>query len=230
MIGVRCSLLTGLQFYRLLMEFSPQFHVAGLLHEYLEQDTFVPGFVREQLITNEQKDKITEALRKVRKEWRSLDTNYDRFANFSSLDWYDENEVDQVTPMIRRAMFDLMLGDETRRIHLNRYQEVHTVRDLIHAFFVGHIKFLHPRCEQESLWWDEIQPDNSPRKPWVSPDVAGNVNFSKLVFSWSTDSSQLQQWLRDYEQKGILKNNRLEGDVGVFSGDSAAAIVGFAKV
>jgi hypothetical protein len=212
------------------MEFSPRFHLAGLLHEYLAQDAFVPSFVREQLTTNEQKDQITDALRKVGKKWRSLDTDYDRFVNFSGVDWSDANEVDKAMPMIRRAMFDLMLGDETRRIHLNRYQEVHAVRNLIHAFFVGHVEFLHPRCEQGSLWWDEIKPESSARKQWVSPGLAGNDIFSTLVFSWLADNFQLQRWLRAYEHTGILKNNRPQDDVGVFSEDSAVAIMGFAKV
>ena len=212
------------------MELSPQFHVAGLLHDYLAQDFLAVDFVRDQILTNTQKDAITEALRKVGKNWRDLVTDYDRFANFSGLDWGNQNEIDRVMPWIRSALFDLTLADETRRIHLNRYQEIHTVRNVIHAFFVDHVNFLHARCEPGSLWWDEIKLGDSPRKQWVSPHLASSKDLGKLVFSWSTDSLELQRWLRDYERWGLLRNNRREQSVGVFSGNSAAAIMSFAKV
>jgi hypothetical protein len=212
------------------MELSPQFHTAGLLDQYLAQDTFVADFVRDQLITNTQQDYITEAFRKLLKHWRDLETDYDRFANFSGLNWYDEEEAYRAMARVRNAMFDLMLGDETRRINLNRYQEVHAVRNIVHEFFVEQGQHLHPRCEHGSLWWDEIKPDGSPRKQWVSPDLAANAEFGELVFSWSADSFGLQRWLRDYEHKGLLKNNPLEEDAGIFSGSSAAAIMAFAKV
>ena len=212
------------------MEISPQFYVAALLHEYLAQDVYVAEPVRAQLLTNEQKDGLTEALRKIRKAWRDLETDYDRLLNFSALDWSDVNEVENSLPRVRRAMFDLMLGDETRRIQLNRYQEVHAIRNLIHAFYVAHGDFLHPRCEQGTLWWDEIKVDDTPRKRWVSLELARDRSLGELVCSWSTDNYWLQRWLRDYERAGILKNNPLEEDDGVFSQTSAVAIMDFAKV
>lgn len=212
------------------MEISPQFYVAALLHQYLAQDVFVADPVRVQLMTNEQKDGMTQALRKIGKAWRDLDTDYDRLLNFSALDWSDVNEVENSLPRVRRAMFDLMLGDETRRIQLNRYQEVHAIRNLIHAFYVAHGEFLHPRCEQGTLWWDEIKADETPRKPWVSLELARDRSLGELVYSWSTDNGWLQRWLRNYERAGILKNNRPEEDFGVFSETSAVAIMDFAKV
>lgn len=213
------------------MELSPQFQTAGLLHKYLSQDTFVAEHVRKQLMTSVQHDAIAEAFRKVKKHWRDLETDYDRFVNFSGLDWYeDEDESWAALSAARRAMFDLMLGDETRRVNLNRHQEVHVVRNAVHAFVVEYGELLHPRCEHGSLWWDETKPDGSPRKRWVSPDLAANALFGELVCSWSADSLQLQQWLKDYEWRGLLKNNSREEDEGVFSEDSAAAIMVFAKV
>ena len=212
------------------MELSPQFYVVALLHEYLAQDVYVADFVRDQLITNDQKDEITKTFRKIPKRWRDLETDYDKLLNFSALDWYNENEVENSFPRIRRAMFDLMLGDETRRIHLNRYEEVHTIRTIIHQFYTSQGELLHPRCEQGTLWWDEIKVDTTPRKHWVSPELAKDKSLGQLVRSWSCDNYWLQQWLRGYERAGMLKNNRLEQDVGVFSESSAVAIMDFAKV
>ena len=212
------------------MEMSPQFYVAALLHKYLAQHVYVADFVRDQLLTNEQKDEVTEAFRKIKKPWRDLETDYDRLLNFSALDWYDENEVENSFPRVRRAIFDLMLGDETRRIQLNRYQEVHTIRTIVHEFYVSQGDFLNPRCDQGTLWWDEINAGTAPRKHWVSPELAKDRSLGELVHSWSDDSYWLQQWLRGYEWAGILKNNRLEQDIGVFSETSAVAIMDFAKV
>lgn len=212
------------------MELSPQFYVAGLLHEYLSQDTFVPGYVRKQLLTNIEHDAISEAFRKVKKRWRDLETDYDRFVNFSGLDWRDEDDTHDAIPLLRTAMFDLMLGDETRRINLNRYQEVHVVRNIVHGLLVELADLLHPRCEHGSLWWDEIKLDDSPRKQWVSQELAADPRFGELVSSWSMDSFRLRVWLRDYERRSVLKNNPQEEEEGIFSESSAIAIMAFAKV
>ena len=113
------------------MEWSTDVYLVALLQQYLTPEVSVADFVHEQLITDKQKDELTVAIRQVTKLWRTISTPYDVFLNYTCLDWANEEDVDQIIPMVRRGMFDLMLGDQIRRMLLNQYEEVRNIRSCI---------------------------------------------------------------------------------------------------
>jgi len=212
------------------MEWSTDLYHASLLEEYLTPEVWVADFVRDQLITDDQKDAITVAIRQVKKLWRTITAPYDVFVNYTCLDWTKEEDVDEVIPVIRRGMFDLMLGDRMRRMLVNQYEEVQVVRSRFEDFILVHGALLKSRCKEPSLWWDDVGVKKGPLKTWVSRDLAGDSDFTEVVVSWLEDGKRVQNWLRDYEEKGILANNPSLEDERVFSEEMAIEIMKFAKV
>ena len=212
------------------MEWSTDLYHVAQLEEYLVPEVWVADFVRDQLITNDQKDAMTVAICQVTKLWRTITEPYDVFVNYTCLDWTKEQDVDEVFGMIRRGMFDLMLGDRMRRTLVNRYEEVRVVRSRFEDFILFHGALLKSHCKEPSLWWDSIGIKKGPLKAWVSGDLAGDKDFTEVVASWLEDGRRMQNWLRDYEEKGILANNPSLEDERVFSEEMAIEIMKFAKV
>jgi hypothetical protein len=205
-------------------------YLVSLLQEYVTPEPFVADFVREQLITDEQKDALTVSIRQVTRIWRTISTPYDAFVNYTGLDWRKEGEVDELMPVIRGAMFDLMLGDRVRRMLINRYKEVDAVRRRFEYLISVHKAFVESRCEDMSIWWDRADVDAVPVKRWASSSLAEDGDFAEVVLSWLEDGRKLQNWLREYEQKGVLVNNLTQENEGVFSEEAAVETLGFAKV
>jgi len=87
----------------------------------------VADFVHEQLMTDSEKDKVTVAICQVKKLYWAILTPFNGFLNYSSLDWTNEEEVDEAVLMLCKGMFDLMLGDWIRRMLLNQYEEVRDI-------------------------------------------------------------------------------------------------------
>jgi hypothetical protein len=190
----------------------------------------VPDFVRDQLFTDDQKDEMTVSLRQIMKLWRTISTPFDAFVNYTGLDWADNDRVCDVLVKLREGMFDLMLGDRTRRVLLNQYEEVHVIRERFEDFISARESYLEPRCTDVSLWWDTFDVDSSPRKQWVSKGLAGDGDFLDLVVGWLEDEKKLQDWLNDYEEKATLANNPAQESERVFSETAAIEIMRFAKV
>jgi len=75
-------------------------HLVLLLQEYVTLEACVAGFVHEQLTMDSQKDMVTVAICQVRKLCWSISTPFDRFLNYSGLDWTKGEEVDKVVVML----------------------------------------------------------------------------------------------------------------------------------
>jgi len=101
------------------MEWLTDLHLVLLLQEYVAPEAQVADFVCEQLMMDSEKDKVTVAIRQVKKLYQAIVTPFDGFLNYSSLDWTNEEEVDEAVLMLRKGMFNLMLGDRIRRMLLN---------------------------------------------------------------------------------------------------------------
>jgi hypothetical protein len=212
------------------MEWSTDLYLVSLLQEYVTPEPFIADFVRDQLITDEQKDALTVSIRQVTKIWRTISTPYDAFVNYTGLNWRKEEEVDELMPLIRGGMFDLMLGDRLRRMLINGYEEVDAVRRRFEYLISVHKAFVESRCEDMSIWWDRADVDAVPMKQWVSTSLAEDGDFAKVVLSWLEDGRKLQNWLREYEERGVLANNPAQENKRVVSEEAAVEIIGFAKV
>jgi len=212
------------------MEWSTDLHLVSLLQEYVAPEARVADFVREQLTTDGEKDKITLAIRQVKKLYRAIETPFDGFLNYSGLDWNNKEEVDEATLMLRRGMFDLMLGDRIRRMLLNRYKEVRDIRRRFEEFISVHALYMESRCNDLPIWWDAINIGEASVKRWVSKGLAEDEGFTELVLDWLDDGRKLQAWLRDYEGKEMLANNPAQENERVFSEEVAIEIMNFAKV
>lgn len=212
------------------MEWAPDLYLVSLLEEYLFPVPQTTRLVRAQLMTIDQKDDITMALRQVTKLWRTIDTPYDALLNHSCLDWRDEPLVAQVLPDLRLALFDHVLGDKIRRFLLNRYSDVHTVRAYIEAFIVASVQSLESRVHREDLWWDGVNPNEVPHARWLSGNLRRDHDFYLLLQAWNEDNTHLQNWLDGYERTTILFNNWQKEGSRVFSEKTAIDILNFAKV
>lgn len=212
------------------MEWSTDLYRVSLLQKFVSPKAEVSDLVREQLTTSRQKDDMTVALRQVMKLWRTIDTPYDVFVNYTCLDWDNQQEVYQVLPELRSAMFDLMLGDQVRRLLLNRYSDVYAIRKRIEHFVLSQANNLKTRCNPTKLWWDSATLDVEGNQRWTSKALEEDPDFVELVLSWLGDGENLQGWLRDYEERTRLTNNYLEEKDRVFSESTAAEIMAFAEV
>lgn len=218
------ALLTLDQFYRSLMEWATDIYLVSLLEEYLMPRPRIAGFVRTQLMTLGQKDDIAMALRHVTKLWRTTDTPYDALLNHTCLDWNNQGLVTQVSPDLRSAMFDLMLVNQTRRLLLSRYSDVHAIRGCIEAFIVAWSDELEPHSPPMQLWWDGVSTgttDTTLHKPWVSKGLRGDADFIQLLQGWDDDNKYLQNFLREFERTTTLSNNDGPEGSRVFSEETA---------
>jgi len=120
-------------------------HLVLLLQEYVTLKACMAGFVHEQLTLDSQKDIVTVAICQVRKLCWSISTPFDRFLNYSGLDWTKGEEVDKVVVMLCNRMFDLMLGDQIRRMLLNQYKEVGDIQCWFEVRFMQFIWSLATR-------------------------------------------------------------------------------------
>ena len=206
------------------MEWATDLYLVSLLEKYLTPRPQVARFVRAQLITVDQKDSITVALRRVTKAFHTIDTPYDAFLNHTCLDWNNQGLITQVSPDLRSAMFDLMLGDQTRRLLLSRYSDVHAIRGCIEAFIVAWSDELEPHSPPMQLWWDGVSTgttDTTLHKPWVSKGLRGDADFIQLLQGWDDDNKYLQNFLREFERTTTLSNNGGPEGSRVFSEETA---------
>jgi hypothetical protein len=228
--GFNPASLTLIQFYRSLMEWATDLHLVSLLQKYLIPPPRVTDLVHTQLMTVDQKDDIIVALRQVMKLWRMVDTPFDALLNHTCLDWNNEKLVEQVFPSLPSAMFDLMLGDKIRRLLLDQYSDVHSIRDCIETFMRIWSDDLEPRSQPAEIWWDGVRANAVPHKRWVSRSLGEDQDFETLVDSWAHDNKYLQVWLRGFEKTTNLANNWGKGGEQVFSEETAIEVMKFAKV
>lgn len=219
-----------IQFYRSLMEWTPDLYLVSLLEEYLFPVPQITGFVQEQLTTIDQKDDMTVALRQVMKLWRTIETPYDALLNHTCLDWRDELLVAEVLPDLRLAMFTHMLGDKTRKFLLDRYSDVHLVRSYLEAFIMAYADELEDRPHQQDLWWDGVSPNAVAHAPWLSGHLRGDKDFYALLQAWNEDNRHLQDWLEGYERTTVLANNWEKEESRVFSEEVAVEVMKFGEV
>lgn len=212
------------------MEWSLDFLLVSLLQEYLMPETKVADFVRAQLITDDEKDALTVTMRQISNLSRTITTPYDVFVNYSSIDWTDKGEVIRLTPELKREMFDLMLGDRTRRTLLNQYGDVHAIRARFEDFINIYSRHLEVRHDDVPIWWDGFGEDTSSNKQWISKDLAEDHDFARIFAMWVSDGQALQGLVTHFEEDGILINNPEEEDEWVFSETGAGELMKLAKV
>ena len=159
------------------MEWAPILHLVSLLETYLLPEPRIASFVRAQLITTDQKDDMTTAIRKAMKLWHDIETPYDALLNHTGLDWKNNSLVTQVLPDLRLAMFDVTLGRKNRQLLLNRYSEVHLARSCIETFITGYSKDLKDRPTEQALWWDGVDALGAPHSHWVPRGVGEDKIF-----------------------------------------------------
>ena len=212
------------------MEWSTDVHLVSFLQEYVTPEACVAGFVRKQLTMDGQKDVDTVAICQLRKLYRSISMLFNRFLNYSGLDWTKVEEVDEVVVMLRNGMFDLMLGDQIRRMLLNQYKEVGDIRRCFEDFILVHAVYMESRCKDLPIWWDSIDLGKGLVKGWILRGLVEDESFAQLVLDWLEDGRKLQAWLRDYKGKEMLANNLAQENERVFSEEVAIEVMKFVKV
>lgn len=212
------------------MEWSDELYVVSLMEKYVAPEPHVADFVRRQLITQDDTDEITVALRHVTKGWRTLSTPYDTFVNYTCLDWQDQMLVDQVFEELPSAMFDLTLGIRVRSVLLIQYSELHNVRNWIQSFISAWTSEAKPRCTGAELWWDVVRSDVTTHSRWISTSLREHEDFDKVIWSWIQDSEYLQSSLQQYELSTILANNWGKEEGRVISEETAMQVIRFWEV
>jgi hypothetical protein len=212
------------------MGWATELHLVSLLEKYLSLYPRVTALVRAQLMTVDHKGAITEALHRVTNLFHVIDTPYDTLLNHTCLEWHDEQLVTQVSPDLPSAMFDLMLGERVRKMLLNRYSDIHSVRACIEDFIDIWVDDLEPHSKGMELWWDGVSADAAPHERWVSRGLREDRDLETLLKSWGEDNRSLQDWLRRFERTTTLANNWGEDGSWVFSEEAAIHIMAFAKV
>jgi hypothetical protein len=223
------ALSTFPKFYKSLMEWSTALNHLVLLKNYLGPDPEVGSFVREQLITPGEEDRIREAIRDARPGNRTSKSRYTSYLRHTHLD-LKKVSSDVGLEALVGAMFDLELGDRVKRLQLNRYSEVHEARALIEDFVWKWKRVPVQIYDIESIWWDGINPVRTSHTHWISAHLSKDKDFYAVLGRWLHDRDSLQTWLDGFKGVRALANNAESGHPLVFSAEVASQIIGSAEV
>lgn len=214
------------------MRWSDCLHLAALLDLYVAPKPEVNDQVHCQLLREEERRAVQGAIDEEISGGGDGDTLYDVWLSFSGLDLRASRL--SVRALVRdgilhRALFDLTAGHYVKSLQLGHYTEVHEVRALISGFFATWSNCMDPALATDPLWWDGIDPDSIPHKPWISKELQEDDDFLPVLKTWLRDCDSLQVWLNCFEKDTLLVNNP-EEDHRVFSQKAAAHTLNFAKV
>lgn len=188
--------------------------------------------VRNQLLTSSEADKILVAMERRAKGKEELKDKYGRWLSYSGI------EPKSLEPTLDGkdggrcllfALFDLGLGQHYKLHALSCYTEIHTVREMVAAFFLRHGKIMSSRPDPDQLWWDGIGFDQTPHKPWTSAELKKDKHFLPLLQCWLEDGKHLQTWLSNFEKTTIIVNNP-DSEERVFSRSVAIEVSRWAEV
>lgn len=212
------------------MSWSGQLYLVALLDAYLGPTPVIADFVREQLLSNTQEERIRSAIEcRIKRSPANLGL-YWRWLAYSGLDFTNKPCAAIVERgLLQHALFDLTTARRVKWSQLNQYSLVQEVRALINFFLVEKNNLLE-RAELEHLWWDELEPVTTNQKPWGSVELRQNPEFILVMESWLEDGRLLQQWLDNFEAKTDTVNNPKKTESRVFSQMSAEVTMGLAKV
>lgn len=197
-----------------------------LLDGYVGPAPVTAGFVREQLLSEEQAEEIREAIKDRVNDPGFTYGLYRTWLNRSGLDF--ENQPETLRDLIQEgvlqtSLFDLMLGPRVKSFQLARYSEVYQFRELI-----GDL--IKERGGQSTgLWWDGIDQTFTGHHPWVSTELRQDPNFILIAESWLRDAKELQGWMDHLEANTPMVNNP-QSPNRVFSWKRALDVLEFGKV
>jgi hypothetical protein len=212
------------------MMWSPDLHVVALLDLYLGPSPEVTELVRRQLLQKEETESIRMAIEGRAKGIGGPETIYSKFLSCSGLD-FDGKPAALVslvaTGELQRALFDLTLGHWAKFFQLNRFTEVHNVRDMIESFFTLYSEGTNRAGAQ--FWWDGIGPKEIPHEPWLTPRLQNDPVFLEVLGDWLSDSEDVQFLMDSYMESSMLVNNP-GSPYPVFSYGNGVFILNFLKV
>jgi hypothetical protein len=215
-----------------MLTWSTHLHSAALLDLWIGPKPVVVDYVRRQLMIVDEKQKIRSSIDR-RKRGKGHKRNlYDMWLFYTGLDF--ENEGPDLTEAIenndlRQAFFDLVLGQRVKAFQLCPYVEVYAARALIESFILDFDCCMVSPMPIDCLWWDGINANGIPPKPWVSVTLRDDDDFLPILESWHRDSEHLQTWLDSLEAETLLVNNPKEKN-RVFSETTAVEVLKWAKV
>jgi len=201
----------------------------GLLNLYLGPEPKVASFVREQLITDEEESTIQKAVGNAAKGKIRLNSIYDRYLAHTSLNLQRVLEEVGMETVVG-VMFDLNLGDRVRRLQLNRFSDVHEVRELVEGFVSNRRGGAVGSYAMGSIWWDGVDPLMTPHARWISVNLEEDRDFSSVFGKWLEDSEVLQDWLDKLGESPAVVNNGESGRDPVFCAKVAFQVMELAKV
>ena len=217
------------------MQWSEDVYTVVLLDAYVGPTPAMAEFVRKQLLSDEEQDRIRHAIEGRIKRSTDIDDLYSKCLSRSGVDLTKNSLavlsiIDQ--GILQRSLFDLMTAGRAKLFQLKGYSDVHEVRALTKYFLVKNHSAVE-RTDLDELWWDEAYLTVTDHQPWLSVqglrDPDSTVTLIAIFESWLGDSERLQGWLDDFEKDTYIVNNP-KGKNRVFSHEVALGIIDFAKV
>ena len=225
-------LTESFKFYSRVLMWSTDLYLVALLDEYVAPQPVVANYVRKQLLQEDEKNVIQQAIDNAREGQHDLNGTYGRWLWYSGIDF--DSQASNLPNVIARgdllcALFDLMLGQSVKIHMLNHYTEFHEVRCTIESFLIKFASMMSTEPTPGKLWWDGTFVSQSPDERWITTSLKNHADFFPILESWVEDSTYLQNWLQDYEAETPSVNNP-KGLDRVFSEPMAIKVLQWLKV
>lgn len=209
-----------------------ELYLLALLDAYVGPKPVVAEQARMQLLQDSEEEMVRKAIEDSAKGKVLYDGLYSAWLSYSALDFSDPppalvSAVNEGT--LQRALFDLMLGQRVKSFKLNRYSEVHIVRNWIKDFFTRQCVHMRPMPDREKLWWDGINSYQTSHSRWVSVELKEKGSLFSVLERWISDSDHLQQQLSTFEATTLVVNNPMDEN-RVFSQTIAQAAMNWIQV
>lgn len=214
------------------MMWAADLYLVSLLDEYVGSKPFVAEHVRQQLLREEEENRIRQAIENRREGRDVINGPYECWLSYSGVNFtnYSPDLADAVAGgHLLHALFDIALGQTVKIQMLNQYTEVHEVRRSIEAFFIKYSDRMSAEADPDELWWDKAYIPQAISRRWISTALKSNESFLSVLESWVSDSGSLQAWLENLEATTPLVNNPESMD-RVLSESAAVGIIKSAKV
>src|ERR1700753_1968730 len=214
------------------MAHATTFNIVALLDAYVSPKPVVVDLVRRQLLTEDERDRVRQAIRGQINGNPAIQDRYSEWLAHSGI------EVRSGAPpvvslversILQRALFDLKLGDHIRSVVLSHYLEVHEAREVIERFFFE-FRHLLRSVDPSKLWWDGIDRAKTKHGAWIPRALERDDAFLRVVESWVADAVNLQESLDFFEGHTSLVNNPHRFNQPVFSEATAVKVAHFMKV
>ena len=211
------------------MEWSTLLNRVTLLSGYIGPEPEVSTLVREQLTTDAERATIRKAVAAVMGGVQKMETPYDIYLRRTNLNIV-EIVMDIGIEPLAEAMFDLNLGDRVKRLQLNRFSDVHEVRECVEWFVSRWRSGMVGGHGGWTIWWDGIDPSFTPHAHWLSKGLEEDPDFYTVFGRWQDESDRLQRWLDDLESSPAVVNNVASGMDTIFSANMALTVMALAGV